>query len=114
MVIPMSSTAAPEAVAALQSLFAKYSFFEQLVSDNDPHFTSENFAHFMEANGIEHISSAPYHPSSSGHAEWFVQTYKRAVRAEEKGERMLSAHLAKFPLGYCSIPQTIMNISSCL
>ena len=78
-VVQMSSTTTSKTVEVLQVLFAKYGLPEQLVSDNGPQFTSEDFAYFMKANGIKHIRSAPYHPSSNGLAERFVQTFKRAI-----------------------------------
>ena len=34
---------------------------------------------FLEQNGIKHILSAPYHPSSNDLAEYFVQKFKRVV-----------------------------------
>ena len=75
-VIQMSSITTSKTVEALQVLFAKYGLPEQLVSDNGPQFTSEDFSQFMRMNGIKHIRSAPYHPSSNGLAECFVQTFK--------------------------------------
>ena len=33
----------------------------------------------MKRNGIKHIRSAPYHPSTNGTAERFVQTFKKAM-----------------------------------
>ena len=71
-VIQMSSTTSFKTIEALRSLFAKYGLPEQLVSDNGPQFTSEEFADFMKVNGIKHIRSAPYHPSTNGLAERFV------------------------------------------
>ena len=58
-----------------------YGIPTQLVSDNGPQFTSEEFASFMKRNGIKHIRSAPYHPSTNGTAERFVQTFKKAMKA---------------------------------
>ena len=110
-VIPMSSTTAPKTIAALQSLFAKYGLPEQLVSDNGSQFTSEEFAHFMKANGIKHIHSAPYHPSSNGLAERFVQTFKRAMKAGVKDGNPLSVRLAQFLLCYRSTPHATTDSS---
>ena len=86
-VVQMSTTTTPKTVQVLQVLFAKYGLPEQLVSDNGPQFTSEDFAYFMKANGIKHIRSAPYHPSSNGLAKRFVQTFKRGMKAGEKMDK---------------------------
>ena len=59
-VVQMSTITTPKkTVEVLQVLFAKYGLPEQLVSDNGPRFTSEDFAYFMKANGIKHIRSGP-------------------------------------------------------
>ena len=50
-VVQMSTTTTSKTVEVLQVLFAKYGLPEQLVSDNGPQFTSEDFAYFMKANG---------------------------------------------------------------
>ena len=56
----MPSRTSFKTIEALRSLFAKYHLPEQVVSDNVPQFTCEEFPDFMEANGIKHIFSAPY------------------------------------------------------
>ena len=75
-VFEMSSTTALKTIATHRHLFATYGLPEQLISDNGPQFTSEEFQTFMKQNGIKHIRCAPYHPSSNGAAEQFVQTFK--------------------------------------
>ena len=58
----------------LHCMFTKHGLPEQIVSDNCPQFVAEEFAIFMKLNGIKHIRSAPYHPSTNGLTEHFVQT----------------------------------------
>ena len=83
-VIEMSTTTSEKTIEVLRQLFARYGLPEQLVSDNGTQFTSEEFTTFTKANGIKHIRCTPYHPSSNGLAERFVQTFKRAMKASQR------------------------------
>ena len=47
-------------IEILRSIFARNGVPEQLVSDNGPQFTSDEFQTFLKRNGIKHITSAPY------------------------------------------------------
>lgn len=38
------------------------------MTDNGPSFTSNDLKLFSAKNGIKHITTAPYHPSSNGQA----------------------------------------------
>ena len=82
-VVPMQSTTATKTVECLRTIFARHGLPEQLVSDNGPQFVSEQFQDFLQGNGIQHIRSAPYHPSTNGLVERFVHTFKHAMRASE-------------------------------
>ena len=110
-VVMMSSTTSLRTIEALRSIFSRFGLPEQLVSDNGAHFTSEEFSHFMKANGVKHILSAPYHPSSNGLAERFVQTFKRAMRAGERDGKSLTHQLAEFLFSYRSSNHTTTNLS---
>ncbi len=65
----------------------------------------------MTRNGIKHIRTAPYHPSSHGQAERFVQTFKRAMKAGAESSPALNTRLSQFLLSYQSIPHATTNIS---
>lgn len=66
----------------LRSLFARLGMPETVVSDNGTQFTSAEFAEFCSINGIQHITTAPFHPQSNGQVERFVDTFKRATKKE--------------------------------
>ena len=51
-----------------------------MITDNGKQFTSDDFGRFCKSNGINHILTAPYHQSSNGQAERFVQTIKRGLK----------------------------------
>ena len=53
----------------LQTLFAQFGLLETIVTNNGPCFVSSKFETFLVCNGIKHLTSAPYHPSSNGLAE---------------------------------------------
>ena len=82
-VIPMSSSTTQATIEGLRRLFAAYGLPQQLVSDNGPQFTSAEFAVFLRKNGVKHIYSSPYHPSTNGLAERFVRTLKAAMKNKE-------------------------------
>jgi hypothetical protein len=99
-VIPMQTITSERTIAALRSLFATHGLPEQLVSDNGRQFASEEFQQFCKTNGIKHILVAPYHPSSNGKAERFVQTFKAAMNKGQKEGKDWEKNLATFLLTY--------------
>jgi hypothetical protein len=101
-VIQMKSTTSEKTIKVLRDLFARYGLVDQLVSDNGPQFTSEEFKTFMQKNGIKHIRSAPYHPATNGLAERFVQTMKNSLKMQKPGD--VSQALARFLLAYRRAP----------
>ena len=62
-------------------MFAAYGLPDQVVLDNGPQFISSEFAIFLKQNGVKYIRSAPYHPSTNGLAERFVQSLKQNLKA---------------------------------
>ena len=73
-----------------------------VVSDNGSCFCSEEFEQFCRANGIKHIKSSPYHPSSNGLAERAVQTVKAGFK---KTNGNLEDRLYSFLARYRVTPQ---------
>ena len=110
-VVMMSSTTSQSTIEALRSIFAHHGLPEQLVSDNGPQFISEEFSHFVQENGIKHVLCAPYHPSSNGLAERFVQTFKRAMKAGEGDGKSLNHRLSDFLFDYRSSEHATTAVS---
>ena len=108
-VIEMTSTTAQKTITELRRIFAAYGLPEQVVTDNGPQFVADEFATFMKMNGIKHIRCAPYHPSSNGAVERFVQTFKRAIKAGERDGLTLHQRLSTFLLAYRTTPHATTN-----
>ena len=75
----MHSITATKTIEQLKLVFSTHGLPQKLVSDNGPTFTSQEFRDFMTRNGIVHITSAPYHPSTNGLAERAVQSFKLGI-----------------------------------
>ena len=88
-----------------------YGLPEQLVSDNGPQFTSADFAGFMKANGIKHMRCAPYHASSNGFAERFVQTFKTGISSGGHRNLLKKQQLMSFLLTYQTSPHSTTDVN---
>ncbi|UYV66064.1 K02A2.6-like [Cordylochernes scorpioides] len=100
--IPVPNTSTRETIEQLRCLFARFGIPRTLVSDNGTGFTSEEFRQFMTRNGIRHLRTAPFHPSSNGLAERAVQTIKTGLKKVQQGS--ISQRLAEILMGYRRTP----------
>nr|XP_039253281.1 uncharacterized protein K02A2.6-like [Styela clava] len=110
-VIPMRSITSQRTIEELRHIFARYGVCKQLVSDNGPTFTSEEFANFMKNNGIRHSRSAPFHPSSNGMAERFVGIFKSSLLRGRKEKVDILHKLDNLLLAYRNTPNSTTNES---
>lgn len=106
-VVSMGSTTSLATIQALRRMFASYGIPRQLVSDNGPQFSSLEFTTFLARNGVKHILTAPYHPSSNGQAERFVRTLKQGLKNSDLKDFHIK--LANFLLSYRSTPHSTTN-----
>ena len=107
----MSSTSAEKTIDVLRDIFSTHGLPEQVVTDNGPQFTSQEFANFMKLNGIRHTKCAPYHPASNGLVERFNQTFKQALKASLNDGRSLPNRLSSFLLTYRSTANSTTGVS---
>ena len=108
-VIPMQAITASKTIDILRSIFATHGLPRKLVSDNGPTFRSAEFSKFMSKNGIHHIFSSPYYPSTNGLAERNVQSFKQALRMNTHGT--IQERLHKFLFKHRITPHTTTGIS---
>jgi hypothetical protein len=80
----MKSTTSQATIRILRKLFASYGFPNELVSDNGPQFTSDEFKLFLKNNGVKQTLVPPYHPATNGLAERYVQTFKKMLEKTSK------------------------------
>uniref|UniRef100_A0AAG5D9A3 RNA-directed DNA polymerase n=1 Tax=Anopheles atroparvus TaxID=41427 RepID=A0AAG5D9A3_ANOAO len=99
-----NSTTSAATIGILRGIFARFGVPTTLVSDNGTQFTSEDFKSFCFLNGIDHLTTAPYHPQSNGQAERFVDTFKRTVKKISADGRTMQEALDAFLLAYRSTP----------
>ena len=78
----MPTTTSNKTIETLKSLFARFDLSEQIVSDNGPQFTLDEFKWFYKSDGLHgHITSAPYHSSAISAIEQVVQTMKKSLKS---------------------------------
>ena len=105
-IVEMSSTTTEKTITVLRRMFAQFGLPHQVVSDNGPQFTSEEFKRFMRSNGIKHIRSTPYHPATNGAVERLVRTFKQTMRAGRHDLLSMQHRLQNFLLTYQATPHT--------
>ena len=100
----VNSATSSATIEKLRTTFASHGLPEIVVSDNGSNFVSSEFKSFLQKNGIKHITSAPYHPSSNGLVKRAVQTFKKGMK--KQGDGTVETKLARFLLSYRITPQS--------
>lgn len=96
-------------IECLWKSFSSQGLPEMIVSDNGSCFVSAEFKEFMSKNGIEHITSAPYHASSNGCTEGAVQTFKFMMK--KAGEGSITTKVSRVLFSYRITPQSTTGLS---
>jgi len=79
-VVKMKSITTSSTIRALRDIFSRHGLPKSIISDNGPQFTSSEFKTFCDNNGIAHITTAVYKPSTNGQCERVVQIVKSALK----------------------------------
>jgi len=101
----MQTIMSAKTIEKLLIIFANHGIPHKVITDNGPTFTSYEFQEFMQKNGIVHVKSAPYHPSSNGLAERAVQTLKRVSGTT------LQERVSKFLFKYRLTPHSVTGVA---
>jgi transposase InsO family protein len=110
----MSNITTSKTIQALRDIFASYGLPEELVSDNRSTPTSKEFKSFLAENGIRHMLSAPYHPSSNGTAEHMVKTFifKSSMKAIWNEKGTLNQKLCRWLFSYRTTSHVTTKVTS--
>lgn len=82
----MNSTNSSAIINVLRDIFATHGLPDILVTDNGTNLKSQEMENFLTRNGIRHILTPPYHPSSNGQIEREVETVKQKLRQLRGGD----------------------------
>ena len=96
-------------IEELREKFAQFGIPQTIVTDNGSCFTSVEFESFLSANGIHHLTTAPYHPASNGLAERAVQIIKKGLKKNKNGT--FHTRLSRTLFSYRLTPQTTTSVS---
>lgn len=112
----MSNTNAEGTIERLRKCFAHFGLPRMIFSDNGRQFVSEEFAKFCRNNGINHRTSAPYHPTTNGLAENAVGNFKRGLLKALADKRNASVStttlINRYLASYRNAPHTSIGESS--
>ena len=76
----LPNTKASTTILKLKSHFARYGIPDQVISDNEPQFTSNEFTNFSRTWDFEHLTSSPGNSEANGKADSGVKTAKRMLK----------------------------------
>lgn len=79
----MSSTTSDHVIKKLMDIFARWGIPEELVSDNGPQFSSDQFRRFSKEYDFKHTTTSPYHPQANGEAESGVRFAKKMLKQKD-------------------------------
>ena len=99
----VSSVSSHVTIKKLAEVFAIFGYPHALVSDNATSFTSDEFKQWADVSGIVLLTGAPFHPSTNGQAERFVQSFKKSV-AKGLSNLSLDEAVLEFLMAYRRTP----------
>ncbi|CAB4018642.1 Transposon Tf2-9 poly, partial [Paramuricea clavata] len=68
-------------IRVLSSIFYRFGYPEEIVSDNGKQFVSSKFQIFLKSCSIKHVRCSPYYPRSNGKIERFHRYLKKNLKS---------------------------------
>ena len=81
----LKNTTTREVIREIKKQIARHGVFDELISDNGPQFTSEEFQEFAKKFRFLHPTSSPHYPQSNGKAENAVKLCKNMMKKCKMG-----------------------------
>ena len=106
----MTTITAHDTILELKEIFSNHGLPDQIVSDNGPSFTAQEFKMFCVSNGIEHITTSPYHPAGNGLAEKAVGIFKAAM-IKMSSKAPLRERVNRFLAKYRTTPHVTTGVT---
>ena len=79
-IIFMSSTTSDDAVInELKDIFAQWGVPHEIVSDNGPQFSSDQFRKFSQEYDFKHTTTGSYYPQASGESQSGIHIGKKIL-----------------------------------
>jgi len=85
--IPTRNTKTTPVIKALKQIFCVFGQPVRLISDRGTSFTSKEFEHFINENGIQHIKTAVRTPRANGQAERINETLLSALKTNTANDK---------------------------
>ena len=107
----LKNITADSTISAMREYISTWGIPLRLITDNGPTFCSNQFNTFCTQLGIQHTSTAPYHPASNGAAENAVRTFKNKFKILLKEGYAKHEALCKFLFYYRATPHCTTGVS---
>uniref|UniRef100_A0A8D8XH00 RNA-directed DNA polymerase n=1 Tax=Cacopsylla melanoneura TaxID=428564 RepID=A0A8D8XH00_9HEMI len=98
----MKNITTQETINAFREYFSLWGIPRTLCSDNGPSLCSKEMESFLSKNGVHHILTPPFNPSSNGAAENAVRTCKNFLKKTVFNTQNVELHLQRFMLAHNS------------